>query len=161
MPIPAARPVRVVATSADVPMLDSDGPRLLAALADAGATTDIGVWTDPHLDWPAFDLVLVRSTWEYHLRRDEFVSWARRCRATSNPTHVLDRNSDKRYLLELRDAGVPIVATVFAEPGQALAVPPHWTGDVVVKPAVSASAPARGGPGGDGTALPVGHRDRG
>lgn len=84
--------------------------------------------------------MLVRSTWDHHLRRDEFLSWTQRCRAKSNPTDVLRWNSDKRYLRDLRDARVPIVPTVFAEPGRPLTIPRGWTGDVVVKPAVSASA---------------------
>ncbi len=107
-----------VATSADVPALDRDGPLLLTALADAGAIVDVTVWDDPEVDWRAHDLVLLRSTWDYHLRRDEFLAWAQRCRATSNPIGVIRWNSDKRYLVDLRDAGVPIVPTVFAEPGQ-------------------------------------------
>jgi len=138
LPKPPARVA--VATSADVPQLDRDGPLLLDALADAGAIPDVVVWDDEAVDWQSYDLVLVRSTWDYHLRRDEFLSWAQRCRATSNPAGVLRWNTDKRYLLDLRDSGVPIVPTVFTEPGQLLRVPSEWTGDVVVKPAVSASA---------------------
>lgn len=63
-----------VATSADVPNLDLDGPLLLAALADAGASTDVVVWDDTRIDWQSYDVVLVRSTWDNHLRRDEFLS---------------------------------------------------------------------------------------
>ncbi len=36
------------------------------------------VWDDPEVDWLAFELVIVRSTWDYPRRRDAFVAWAER-----------------------------------------------------------------------------------
>jgi glutathione synthase/RimK-type ligase-like ATP-grasp enzyme len=126
-----------VATCAAVPELDEDGPLLLAALAGAGARARPVVWDDGTVDWATFDLVLVRSTWDYPLRRDAFLAWSRRCRRTVNPRDVLAWNTDKRYLDDLARAGVPTIPTTFLPPGAAWAAP---DGDVVVKPAVSGSA---------------------
>ncbi|MGX5655801.1 ATP-grasp domain-containing protein [Geodermatophilus nigrescens] len=128
-----------VATCRTAPQLDEDGPLLLAALDAAGADAVPAVWDDPGVDWAAFDGVLVRSTWDYPLRRDAFVSWARACPPTVNPAGVLAWNTDKRYLRDLAGAGVPTVPTVFLEPGET-AAGPAGAGDVVVKPAVSGSA---------------------
>ncbi|SFO35414.1 Glutathione synthase/RimK-type ligase, ATP-grasp superfamily [Geodermatophilus obscurus] len=128
-----------VATCRAAPDLDEDGPLLLAALDGAGADAVPAVWDDPDVDWAGFDGVLVRSTWDYPLRRAAFLEWVGRCRATVNPPPVLAWNTDKRYLHDLARAGVPTVPTVFLEPGE-------WSpagagpGDVVVKPAVSGSA---------------------
>lgn len=126
-----------IATCARAPDLDEDGPLLLAALAGAGVAARPAVWDDPAVDWTAFDLVLVRSTWDYPLRREAFLAWTRTCRRTVNPQDVLAWNTDKRYLVDLAHAGVPTVPTVFVPPGSA---PPVLEGDVVVKPAVSGSA---------------------
>ena len=78
-----------VATCAAAPDLDEDGPLLLAALSDAGVAATVGSWDDPGVDWAGFDGVLVRSTWDYPLRRAEFLAWVRACRATANPAEVL------------------------------------------------------------------------
>ena len=70
-----------------------------------------------------FDLVVVRSTWDYFARREEFLAWAERVAAVTalhNPVSVLRWNSDKRYLRDLERAGVPIVPTTFVEPGEGL-----------------------------------------
>ena len=131
------QPRLAVATCAAVPELDEDGPLLLAALSRAGADAVPAVWDDGAVDWAAFDAALVRSTWDYPLRRDEFVRWTRACRTTVNPADVLAWNTDKRYLDDLARAGVPTVPTRFVPPGAALRAPGL---DYVVKPTVSGSA---------------------
>ncbi|HEY8588627.1 MAG TPA: hypothetical protein VIL55_03635 [Naasia sp.] len=135
-----------VATSSLAPSLDEDGPLLLGALADAGLDAAPVLWDDDAVEWGSLDCVLVRSVWDYPLRRDEFLDWARRARSITNPRDVLRWNTDKRYLEDLRSAGVPIVPTEFLAPGAAL--PPH-RGEIVIKPAVSSSAADTGrfGPG--------------
>ena len=132
-----SRPRIGVATCAAVPDLDEDGDLLLAALGAAGADPVAAVWDDAAVDWPSFDLALVRSTWDYPLRRAEFLGWARRCRRTANPAAVLAWNTDKRYLADLSRAGVPTVPTTYVPPGVPLRPP---GADYVVKPTVSGSA---------------------
>ncbi|SFL57740.1 ATP-grasp domain-containing protein [Geodermatophilus ruber] len=134
----------LLATCAEAAGRDDDEPLLLAALADAGLTAAPADWADPGVDWAAADLVVVRSTWDYAPRRDEFLAWARKVAgetALLNPAEVLEWNTDKRYLGELADAGLPVVPTAWvtgaAELPAALA---RWDGDLVVKPVVSAGA---------------------
>lgn len=130
-----------VATCRAVPDLDVDGPALLTALAAAGLEPEVRVWDDPAVDWPSYDLVLLRSTWDYTHRRSEFLEWTQRCRRTANPAAVVSWNTDKRYLTDLVSAGVAVVPTLFRHPGELVDLPASWaTGDVVVKPVVSASA---------------------
>lgn len=93
------------------------------------------VWDAP-VDWSAFDLVVVRSTWDYPERRDAFLRWARSLSRVLNPVPVLEWNTDKeRYLGDLAAAEVPVVPTGFVTPGEAFAPPGE---PFVVKPAVSA-----------------------
>ena len=127
-----------VATCADVPDLADDGPVLLAAFAAAGQPVDVLAWDRTDVDWRSYDLVLVRSTWDYTWRPEAFLAWAAGCR-TVNPSAVIRWNADKHYLGDLARAGVPVVETTFLEPGESLAGSPG-AGRIVVKPAVSAGA---------------------
>jgi glutathione synthase/RimK-type ligase-like ATP-grasp enzyme len=91
---------------------------------------------DARVDWGSFDLVVVRSTWDYAERRDQFLRWAASLPRVLNPVPVLEWNTDKqRYLTDLVTAGVPIVPTRFLAPGEPLDAP---DGQFVVKPAISA-----------------------
>jgi glutathione synthase/RimK-type ligase-like ATP-grasp enzyme len=130
-----------LATAARARGLDEDMPLLLRALTGRGIEAVEAVWDDPAVDWGAFDVVVVRSTWDYFERRDEFLAWAERVAAVSelhNPVCVLRWNSDKRYLLDLARRGVPIVPTTFVEPCAAGELPAST--DLIVKPAVSAGS---------------------
>lgn len=130
-----------VATAAEFPDLDEDGAVLLGALGNAGMTGEPVVWTDPRVDYSGYDLVVVRCTWDYHARLEEFLGWADRVAATTrlaNSAAVLRWNTTKTYLRDLASAGVPVVQTAWLEPGDTFAVPP-WP-EYVVKPAVSAGS---------------------
>jgi hypothetical protein len=114
---------------------DWDRP-LVEALSDTGARVQHAVWDDPDVDWARFDLVQIRSVYDYSQRRDEFVAWTRRAgRALHNPPDIIEWNSDKRYLGELATAGLPVIPTTYVAPGAPL---PSLSGDIVVKPAISA-----------------------
>lgn len=126
-----------IATCAEVPDLDEDGPVLVAELRRRSVEAVPAVWDDSSVDWDGFDLVVVRSTWDYPERRDEFLGWADGLRRVLNPPHVLRWNTDKRYLEDVARAGVRIVPTRFLEPGAPFEPPP---GAFVVKPAVGAGS---------------------
>ena len=135
--VSAGRRRVAIATTAELPDLDDDGPALLAALAALGVDAEPAVWDDPDIDWGAFDLVVIRSTWDYVDRYDQFLAWLESVAAVTrlaNPLGIVRWNTDKRYLAELTAAGLPVVPTTWAEPGQSYELPP---GEIVVKPAVS------------------------
>jgi hypothetical protein len=84
---------------------------------------------------------VVRSTWDYVGRRDEYVAWAHRVERTTrlaNPAAVVEWNTDKTYLGRLSSAGLPVVTTDWLEPGDRFR--PPVSGEYVVKPAVSAGS---------------------
>ena len=136
--VPGAAAVKIaLATCSEFPELDEDDRALLPALAAAGAQATPLVWDDPFADWAAHDLVVVRNTWDYVGRRDEFLAWARGVERLINPPDVLEWSTDKRYLGELREARLPVVPTMFVEPGTRF---PMLEGEVVVKPVESAGA---------------------
>lgn len=116
---------------------DADDVGLPGAI---GGDTTFAVWDDPAVDWESYDLVVIRSTWDYQGRRDDFLAWAARVGARLiNPYEVVAWNTDKRYLRELADAGLPVVATELVAPGETFA-PPPGVADYVVKPTVSAGS---------------------
>ena len=142
------RPRVALATSAKHALLYEDDVVLLAPLDALGVDVVPAVWDDPTVDWASYDLVVVRSTWDYTLRREEFLSWADSVPRLANPAQVLAWNTDKRYLTELAAAGVPVVPTAFVAPGQGYEPPAY---EHVVKPTVSAGGrdTARFGAGAD------------
>jgi O-ureido-D-serine cyclo-ligase len=100
--------------------LDEDMPPLRAALVAAGVTVDVPCWDDPAVDWSRYRAALLRSTWDYVERIDEFLAWCERCARQTrllNPPDVVRWNTDKHYLVHLAQAGVPVVPTRFVEPG--------------------------------------------
>ncbi|MER5945221.1 hypothetical protein ABT127_04090 [Streptomyces sp. NPDC001904] len=121
--------------------VDRDLPLIVAELRQRGADAVAVEWDDPAVEWGAFDLVVLRSTWDYSWRRAEFLEWAARCAAVTrlaNPVDVLRWNTDKRYLGELARAGVPTVPTAYVAPGDTPDLPDDRA--YVVKPASGAGA---------------------
>ncbi|MDQ1045244.1 glutathione synthase/RimK-type ligase-like ATP-grasp enzyme [Streptomyces sp. V4I2] len=123
------------------PSRDDDLPVLRDALRAAGAEADVVFWDDAGVDWGAYDLAVIRSTWDYSWRAAEFVAWAERCAKVTrlaNPADVVRWNTDKRYLGDLAAAGVPVVPTRYLAPGDAADLPDDH--EYVVKPTSGAGA---------------------
>jgi glutathione synthase/RimK-type ligase-like ATP-grasp enzyme len=120
---------------------DRDLPVLVAALNAAGARAEAVCWDDPEADWAAYDLVVIRSTWDYSWRVEEFTAWTERCgklTRLANPAPVVRWNMDKRYLGELSAAGVPTVPTRYLAPGDPVELPGDR--EYVVKPTSGAGS---------------------
>lgn len=129
--------------------LDEDLPPLEAALHAAGLETRVVDWDDADARWGAFDLALIRSTWDYTDRLREFLAWADSAGTLTklhNPPRVVRWNTDKHYLAELARASVPVVPSTFIEPGEnaerALEtfLASHRAMEFVVKPSVGAGS---------------------
>lgn len=125
-------------TCARLPDLDADDRLVVEPLASLGCHVTAAVWDDPAVDWDRFDVSVLRSTWDYTDRRDDFVRWARSVPRLLNPAHVVEWNSDKRYLRELAGTGVPVVPTSWTSNPAAADLPP--TGEYVLKPSVGAGS---------------------
>lgn len=125
-----------LATCAALPDLDPDEQLLLEPLRALGVDAQPAVWDDPANDWAAFDLVVIRSTWDYTERREAFVAWAKSAPRLANPADIVEWNTDKHYLADLA-AGVPIVPTTWLS-AQPVILPA--SGMHVLKPAVGAGS---------------------
>jgi len=114
--------LRIALVTADAARdLDEDLPPLVEALRNTGAEVEVPSWDDPVVDWSGFDAALLRSTWDYVDRIEEFLAWCERCASQTrlfNPPPVVRWNTDKHYLIDLARADVPVVPTLFVEPGE-------------------------------------------
>jgi hypothetical protein len=127
-----------LATCAAFPDGDADDAGLPAAI---GGDVPFAIWDDPAVDWEAYDLVVVRSTWDYQARRDAFLAWASGIgERLVHPPGVLAWNTDKRYLDELAAAGLPVVPTAFVAPGEPFAAPAGGAGTDVAEENARAEA---------------------
>ena len=130
-------------------------PALLTLLRDALAQVGITVMPTPwtaHVDdakgLRAAALVLPLLAWGYHA---DHARWLQACRTwtdagvrMANPAHVLQWNSDKRYLARFAQAGIAIPPTTWTDGVTQAQVDAVFTAtgvsQVIVKPTVSGGA---------------------
>ncbi|NIJ11750.1 hypothetical protein FHU38_002094 [Saccharomonospora amisosensis] len=127
----------ILATSARLPHGDPDERAVPPALADVGVTSRWFAWDDPAADFTAADLVILRSTWDYPDRWEEFLRWCASVPKLRNTFDVVRWNTDKSYLVELAESGQAVVPTRLLRPGDT----PSWPdAEFVLKPAVGAGS---------------------
>jgi glutathione synthase/RimK-type ligase-like ATP-grasp enzyme len=103
------------------PVVDDEGP-LREALRDAGCDVIEPAW-DAAIAWGGLDAVLLRTTWDYHVRAEAFLAWCERVSQSTRlfaPPEVIRWNIDKRYLARLAEARLPIAETVWGDGERAL-----------------------------------------
>lgn len=131
----------LLVTFAEMPDGEPEGHLVVEELAQRGLSAAWASWDDPAVDWADARVVLVRSTWDYERRREQFLAWAREVEAQTrlvNGARVLGWNTDKIYLLDLIEAGLPVVPTLAAEDESELPTAIAAFEVAVVKPRVGA-----------------------
>ena len=135
------------ATNTDFPQCGPDDRTAIAALEHLGVDVTPAVWDNRSIDWSSYRAVVVRSTWGYDRRGDEFLEWVERVGRASrlwNPPELLRWNSHKGYLLDLARQGAAIVPTELLRRGSSRTLgsvlEDHGWSAAVLKPAVGANA---------------------
>jgi len=137
---------RLALVTTDVPWLlehEFDLEPLLAEFARRGVPAEAVVWHDTSVDWDAFDLIVMRSPWDYSLRTAGFLAWLDSLDASRvlNPPALIRWNFDKRYLLDLEAHGVSIVPTIIASTlAEVRAAAQAVGGRIVIKPNIGAGS---------------------
>ena len=135
-------------TYAKQPTLTDDDRPLIGALQQLGIDATPVRWDDEGTNLQDFRALVLRSTWDYHLRVPEFERWLGRVEAAGvplwNPATLVRWNMHKRYLRDLGDAGVLIPRTQWFTRGTSVVLrdvmdSEGWP-EAIVKPAISASA---------------------
>ncbi len=124
-----------------------DDALLQTALTELGLTSVRVDWADPNVDWTQFRCAVFRTTWDYFERFAEFTAWLERIERETrlvNAAHTIWWNLDKHYLADLETRGVPVVPSVYLEPGDGSSLPElldrqQWP-EAVLKPCVSGAA---------------------
>lgn len=99
---------------------DLDWPIFNSACQDLPLLVDLVHWDDAAVDWAKYELVVIRSPWNYSERRNDFVAWAQRVEAQTkllNPAAIVKANTDKTYLADLSEQ-ISVIPTLFVPPGQ-------------------------------------------
>ncbi len=117
-------------------------------LAQVGWSVEEIPWSEPNADWDAYDVVVIRSPWDYQDDPDAFMRVLELIDASTarleNPLDIVRWNIDKAYLKDLRQRGVSTVPTewLFGLDDDALERLHQRFGsdDVIVKPVVGANA---------------------
>jgi glutathione synthase/RimK-type ligase-like ATP-grasp enzyme len=77
------------------------------------------IWTDPNVDWTRYDLAILKSPWDYFDKIDQFYEWLEKLEQLKvrllNPIETVKWNSDKHYLREIADFGLPVIPTLYLE----------------------------------------------
>jgi len=118
------------------------------AFAQRGAHADRVSWRPDGTDWRQYDLVLVRSTWDYIDDLPVFLARMEEIESAAglliNPGATIRWNATKRYLTALDGLGLPVVPAVFSEPGDDIATAcgalPEFGSGYVLKPIVGVGA---------------------
>jgi len=145
MPRPNSRRC-VFLSCADLAGYVHDDHLAVPALERRGWAVDTRAWDDPRARWAAYEVAVIRTTWDYWKRLDEFLGGLEAiersgCRLM-NPLRWVRWSSRKTYLRDLARAGIPGVPTEWIThaggPVEPEAFPGLGTREIVVKPQVGA-----------------------
>ncbi|MBC8210811.1 MAG: hypothetical protein H8E21_07055 [Gammaproteobacteria bacterium] len=117
-------------------------------LARRGWKTQRVSWRDKTIDWNRFDVVLIRSTWDYQSDPALFLKVLQRIQRSSaqleNALALVQWNINKGYLKDLQRAGFDIVPTQWPDKFDAAELAHYFEqlqcAEIVIKPLISANA---------------------
>lgn len=117
-------------------------------LAKLGWTVDDVCWRDQTVDYSQYDVVVVRSTWDYQAFAEQFMHTLSRIEASGalleNPFKLMEWNVSKSYLKDLAGKGVAILPTLWLSSFDSAAIQGAYShfdaSEIIIKPLVSANA---------------------
>jgi len=130
---------------------------LIEPLNQAGWSSETISWRAKNINWNDYQLVMVRSPWDYQLDCDAFVNVLQDIDDSSahldNPLTIMKWNINKHYLKELATKGIEIVPTLWCDNITATDIPAFFSSnnsigdhidnnsqEIVIKPCISAGA---------------------
>jgi len=115
------------------------------ALLERDIHVETIAWDAPNIAWANYDALVIRTTWDYYLRYEEFLAWLNGVIAQGatfyNAPSLMKWNMDKVYLQELANEGVRLLPTVFIAQNRSanlaqIIASQGWQ-EAVVKPTIS------------------------
>ncbi|HEY7752511.1 MAG TPA: hypothetical protein VH856_01715 [Steroidobacteraceae bacterium] len=124
-----------------------DDERAVAPLAERGIAVETIPWNRPGVDWKRYDLVVIRSTWDYQHHGHAFLETLDAIEAVTrlhNSAAITRWNMAKTYLKDLAERGVPTVPTIWrdglARGGLLMLFDELGSEEAVIKPIMSGNA---------------------
>ncbi|CAF0993686.1 unnamed protein product [Adineta steineri] len=119
---------------------------LVQYLQEKGIDVKIEVWTDSNVKWETYDVIIVKSPWDYHYKLDQFNTWLEMLKCQNirilNPYDKIKWNSDKHYLQHIENAGLNIIPTFWLKKNEKPDLLKYFkllcTEKIVIKPSISA-----------------------
>lgn len=121
---------------------------LIEPLNNAGWLCDTVSWRDKNVIWNDYQLVMIRSPWDYQLDCKAFFEVLQNIENSTahldNPLEIVHWNIHKKYLRELESKGIEIVPTAWRDD-----INPHElevffsllnSQEIIIKPCISAGA---------------------
>jgi len=137
-----------ILTCSEMPDMLPYDLEVIELLKEKGVETEVLIW-DEILEKDSlnnFDLVLVRTIWDYYKKVDKFMKFLNLLEESRvrvlNPIDIVRWNMDKKYLQELQNEGFDIIPTIFnfGDPGSFdEAVDRGWK-KMILKPMISAGS---------------------
>ena len=129
------------------PKLTKGDQLLVKPLEKQGYVVSATPWNDKTINWEDFDILILRSCWNYHRKLTEFNEWLSSIEKKGitlwNPYKIVRWNIHKEYLLDLEQKGISIISTSILRQNSDLSLRNIFeeTGypELVIKPAVGAS----------------------
>ncbi|MBT1064104.1 hypothetical protein KJY73_10995 [Bowmanella sp. Y26] len=121
---------------------------LVAPLAAKGWQVETVSWRDPSVDWSRFNVVVIRSPWDYQQAPEAFLACLKRIEQSgallANSLPLVSWNINKGYLRDVQASGLPIVPTLwqtdFNRDNCLAAFAQFGCHELIIKPLVSANA---------------------
>jgi len=119
-----------------------------APLAQLDWETETISWRDKNVDWDQFEVVIIRSPWDYQQHPTEFMEVLKTIEASKsrleNNFELVKWNFNKSYLMELETNGIEIVPTMWKRSWQSNEIECYFeyyrTDQIILKPVISANA---------------------
>ncbi|AMM51476.1 hypothetical protein TH61_10255 [Rufibacter sp. DG15C] len=126
----------------------SEDSVLVDYLTSKGLDLTVEVWNDPAVNWQQYDVAILKSPWDYFDRIEEFLAWLDKIEGLGvrllNPVDIVRWNTDKHYLLQIAETGLPVVPSALLKRGTDINLEELYTrfgtDKLIVKPTVSGGA---------------------
>lgn len=121
---------------------------LIEPLRQQGWVADEVSWRKKNVDWDQYDVVIIRSTWDYQQDAEAFLDCLQKIESSSarleNCLKIVEWNISKAYLKDLQNQGVAIVPTLWFDSFDYENVKQGFShfssNELVIKPLISAGA---------------------
>lgn len=135
-------------TYSDQSRLNNSDKLLVKPFYKHGFIIDAIPWDKKDVIWNSYEIVILRSSWDYHYRIPEFITWLEYLNEKRvnlwNPIKIIKWNMNKKYLLDLEKKGVLIIPTLILNKDTIKSVKnsinnKKWK-EIIIKPVYGASA---------------------